>query len=94
MLESTKSKSGYITLNETEQFEQEAKIAVDMVMRWGMVASTCDGEDSSGRAKLELLTPAELVDRAVKTSKLLMNALRANGLIYKTPSIVDESEEA
>jgi len=58
-------------------------LAVEMVNRWGMVAGMPDGEDSSGRARLRLATPEELVDRAVEVSNLLnllFDRLEAEGM--------------
>ena len=50
-------------------------IAVDLITKWGLVASTPDGEDSAGRTKLRLSTPEELVERAIITAELLVAEL-------------------
>jgi UTP-glucose-1-phosphate uridylyltransferase len=54
-------------------------MAIDLVIKWGMVAAVCDGEDSCGRAKLRLMTPDELVDRAMETARQLTKALTDTG---------------
>lgn len=87
MLESEVEKYGGIKLNETEHLTHEARFAVELVVRWGGVAATPDGEDSSGRSKLRLQTEAELIDRAVKTAALLMDKLRTEGFIHVSPTL-------
>lgn len=54
-----------------------AGLAMDMARKWGMVAGKPDGEDSEGRAKLGLLSPAEVVERAIETADLLMTEIEA-----------------
>jgi hypothetical protein len=49
--------------------------AREFISRWGMVAAVPDGEDSSGRAKVRLSTPEELVVRAFETAELFHKAL-------------------
>lgn len=71
----------------------EASIAIELVNKWGMVAGKPDGEDSSGRAKLALLSPAEVVDRAVQTSEMLVNEFRRLGWLDKMPSAEELYEE-
>lgn len=50
----------------------EIRLATALVEKWGMVLGMEDGEDSSGRHKLRLATPGEVVDRAVATTKVLI----------------------
>ena len=66
-----------------------AKIAVDMATRWGMVAGKPDGEDTRGRAKLDLLSPKEVVDRAVKTADLLVSELEERGWFDMMPDLAE-----
>ena len=78
-----------IVLHESEHFEQEAKIVIDLVTRWGMVAAIEDGEDSAGRQKLRLMLPVELVARAFETADLVMVLARSRGLVHIGPSMED-----
>lgn len=48
----------------------EAQAVIALLEQWGMVAATPDGEDSTGRARLRLSTPEEMVDRAIETVRL------------------------
>ena len=63
----------------------KACTAADFINKWGMVAGTADGEDSSGRSKLRLLTEAELVARAIKTTELLFADFEQLGWIEDCP---------
>lgn len=78
---------GQIIIVEQEALEQEARIAQEMIAKWGMVAGVPDGEDSSGRLRLRLMTPQELVDRAFETAKLFMAYARQNNLVHIAPSL-------
>jgi hypothetical protein len=66
-----------------------ARMAMDLVAKWGLVAAIPDGEDSYGRSKLRLSTPEEMVDRAVETVDLLMIAFKQNGWMVDCPSLDD-----
>lgn len=57
----------------------EAGCALHFVEKWGAISAVPDGEDSSGRQKLRLQTPAELVERATETAALLYSKLRELG---------------
>ena len=62
-------------INDMDHFGNKARIVIEMVSRWGMVAGTPDGEDSKGRSKLRLATEQELVDRAFKIADAMFNEL-------------------
>ena len=74
-----------------KSFEEGAKVGLRMryagamIERWGMVAACPDGEDSSGRSKLRLATPEELVDRAYAVAALLVERGELDGLIEPSP---------
>lgn len=63
----------------------EARIAVSLVERWGLVAGEEGGEDSSGRAKLRIQSPEEVVNRAVTTAELLVSAIRDKNWLVQSP---------
>jgi len=86
----TKIDKNRMIIHENENYEQEAKIAIDFIIRWGCVAAMPDGEDSSGRQKLRLMTTRELVVRATKTAQLLMAHFRKNNLIHINSGIPTE----
>ena len=69
--------------------DPRARMAIDLIDKWGMVAATSDGEDSAGRAKLRLLAPDEMVQRACDTAALAMEAFRARGWMVDNLSLTD-----
>lgn len=79
--------------HETEHLDQEARLAVEMAARWGMVAAIEDGEDSAGRQKLRLSTPEEIAERAFQVAHYMMAKARERGLIVIAPDISVFDEE-
>ncbi|MDD4893125.1 MAG: hypothetical protein PHH73_03915 [Candidatus Rickettsiella isopodorum] len=78
--------TGYGTsVRENELLEREAEIALEMIIRWGLVSAMPDGEDSTGRQRMRLLDPIELVDRAYETANLFMIEARKRNLILFVP---------
>ena len=77
--------------HEREMLSQEARIAVDLVRHFGVVACIPDpaliGPD--GRQKLTLQTPKEVVERATEIASLLMQELRRRDLVTELPPISD-----
>jgi len=71
-----------VMIHQTELLEDEARLAMTMMEKWGMVAAIEDGEDTAGRQKLRLLTPEELVYRSFETAKLAMIYARTNDLVH------------
>lgn len=78
---------------ETETPDNEARFAMAFIERWGMVAAMPDGEDSSGRAKVRLATPDELVDRAFKTARIAFVRARIDGLMVQLPDLNEVNAE-
>lgn len=74
-------------VHETEFFQQEARIAVALIERWGAVAAVPDGEDSTGRQQCRLQTPQEVVERAFETAGLIFEEARKRGLILVLPDV-------
>ena len=98
MLESMKVSNRYDASNpqigvwDRIKLEQEAKMAIEFVARWGSVAAEIDGEDSAGRQKFRLQTPDELVARACDVAHKLFKEFRIMGWVHITPSILKEAE--
>jgi hypothetical protein len=74
-------------VHETELLEQEARIALDMIVKIGFATAIDDGEDTTGRHKLKLMTPEEVVERAFKISSLFMATAREKKLTYNAADI-------
>ena len=76
-----------LMVHDTEMLELEAIFACDIMKQLGIVACKTVGEDSSGRQKVELLTPTEVVDRALQISQYAFEKFREKGLIAQMPDV-------
>lgn len=79
-------------INDREVANWEARLASFLIERWGIVAATPDGEDSSGRAKVRALAPGELVEKACETATLAVQAFRDRGWVTLLPSFAELEE--
>jgi len=70
---------------QTEAHHTVGQIAIGLVAQWGMVMGHPDGEDSSGKSKLRLMTPEEVVARACDTAQLLCEELHKRDWILSLP---------
>ena len=77
-------------VEDTISLNKRARFAVEFIERWGAIAAIPDGEDSSGRQKLRMMTPQELVTRATQTAEYLFAVLNANGWTVEVPEAVEE----
>ena len=68
----------------------EGRCALGMIEKWGMVAAIEGGEDSAGRQKLRLATPAELVERAFETARLAFKEVTERGLLVEVHAAQEE----
>lgn len=73
-------------INKREMMTPEAEFAWHFIEKWGMVAGVPDGEDSAGRQKLRVATPAEIVQRATETAEGFWQAIQAKGWVQDIPS--------
>lgn len=88
-------KRPHVFNHDTELLTMESRFILNLIERWGMVQGKDGGEDSAGRAKLELMDEQELVDRAFLIADLAFNKLRANDderYIVNLPSIAKMKE--
>jgi hypothetical protein len=70
-----------------------ARLATQLVERWGLVAcDVLDEENTAGRQKARLFTPAEVVDRACNTADLLVDELHNRGWMTAVPSFDEASD--
>lgn len=76
-----------ITIHDTEVLGAEARLAVTLIERWGLVTGKIDGEDSSGRAVLKECSPSEVVQKACETADLAMKSFRERGWLVVAPDI-------
>ena len=80
-------------LHETRHPELEAKFAMALIERWGMVAGIEDGEDSAGRAKIRLISSKEVVERAVDVTSRAMAEFEARGWLKHLPTMEQMERE-
>jgi hypothetical protein len=83
-----------VAFNEAFMADQEGRMAMALIERWGMIAGKTDGQDETGRAKLELLSPEEVVDRAFETAHLAFKALHDRGLMIPVPTFEEIEDRA
>jgi hypothetical protein len=81
-------------IHDTEIPNTEARIATNLMEKWGMVAGVEDGEDSSGRSKLRCMTPTEVVDRACAVASEAMAEFRKRGWIIAGPDVSELLKKA
>lgn len=63
--------------------DMRARLAMTLIEKWGMVAATvADGEDSAGRQRTRLLTPAEVVGRACETAERAVEEMHSLGWFH------------
>jgi hypothetical protein len=79
----------------TEKFAptMKARMAGALIEKWGMVA--CDpasGEDRAGRARLRLLKPGEVVDRACETADIAIDRMHELGWFTAMPAPQEKSK--
>jgi hypothetical protein len=70
-----------------------AKVAIEMVEKWGPVAAVPDGEDSAGRQKLRMQTAAELAVRACETAAALWKEFEHRGWFFEMPLPIPRKEK-
>jgi hypothetical protein len=78
-----------IQVHDTDAPNWEARMACILIEHWGMVAGSDGGEDSTGRSKLRLQTPQEIVDRACETAELAVSQFRARGWVATLPTLAE-----
>jgi len=71
-------------------FEIRGHIALVLVEKWGTVAGYSSGEDTAGRARLDLLPPQELVDRCITIAELLVEGLERKQWIKRDEQTSEE----
>lgn len=76
----------------TTSLDEPARLAGVLIEKWALVAAAPDGEDSAGRAKARLLTPEELVDRAIAVSERFYEVMRARGHLVDLPDLNEINE--
>lgn len=63
--------------------ELRGRLVLRFVEQWGMVQGMTGSEDSSGRARLDLMSPPMVVDRAVEMARCVVAQLEEQGWIAR-----------
>jgi len=70
--------------------ELRARIALALIERYGSIAATDGGEDSSGRAKAALQEPAALVERCFRIAELFTEGAIHRGFLRQPTKTIEE----
>jgi hypothetical protein len=82
-----KNSAKRVVIHDTDILNFEARLATNLIEKWGMVACTDAGEDSTGRWKMTELTPIQVVERACDIAALTAMAFHDRGWLVKGPDI-------
>ena len=74
-----------VLLVETEAPTYEARIAIGLIEKWGIVALEPSGEDSTGRQQFKPKSLNDVVKQAFDTAELAVKEMRARGLVIDVP---------
>lgn len=69
----------------------EARLAVNMIEKWGSVVGMPSGEDSAGRQKLRAATPKEVVTHAFGVACELVKQAHERGLVLELEPAAEEA---
>ncbi len=81
-----------VTVQAGEHLQFEARLATQLIERWGMVMGKPGGEDSAGRAKIDIMPVDELVTRACDAAQQAAAAFRVRGWVLELPSFEEAAE--
>ena len=76
-----------VTIFDTITLSLEGRFTANLLEKWGMVAAKMNGEDSSGRARMALLTPEEVVNRAFEVTALFFKQAKGLGFLINLPDL-------
>jgi len=77
-----------LMIHERHKLMPQAVLAVELVKSL-MIGAIPDGETSSGESAHRLLTPVEIVTKAVATAELVYAEVEAKGWVLEVPSLTE-----
>lgn len=80
--------------HERETLNLQARIALSLVERWGLVSAVPNAIHENGRQSIRLMSPGEIAERACETAERLIDAFYAKDWIALSPSWAEMVEEA
>jgi hypothetical protein len=88
------AKTGFNMLTHLRFFpDKRAELAINMVTHWGGVVAKQTGVDEGGNPIQTLLTPVEVVQRAVEISDLLHQEIEKREWLVVLPPYADLEED-
>ena len=93
LLRSYKTHYGEQQLQDLTVLDLRARIALDIAKQLGMATAVEDGEDSTGRQQMRLLTPTEVANRAVDIAALMYNRFCENDWVVAAPLMGEETTD-
>ena len=69
-------------------------MAWELMNRFGTIAAKPDGEDSTGRSRLGLLSPSEVAERACDIAEIAWNEFVSRGWMQSLPAIESLNDDA
>ncbi|MBD1602282.1 hypothetical protein [Pseudomonas typographi] len=85
-----KGRFGDLKITQSHIENWQARIALGLIDRFGLIAAEPDGFDEAGRQKGRVLSPEEVVTRAFSIAELAVKEIADRGWLIP----VDESEKA
>lgn len=85
----TSRKPVEVMIHERKTPDNRARLAMQCIERWAMVAGEVDGEDSAGRSKLRRMTAEELVGHACDAAERAFSEFEKRGWLIEVPSYPD-----
>jgi len=74
--------------------EARAGLALMFIERFGVIGTKTEGEDTAGRAKLELQSPTELVERCFQMADAFIERAEQRGEIRSASEEVEKAKLA
>lgn len=86
-------RSPKIRIHHSHALAPVAEFAERLCQHWGMVAGIPNGESSDGSAKLRLMTPEEVTQRAFDTAEMFFSMAAERGHLVELPDLDAEAEK-
>lgn len=83
-----------VTTNNRIMAGNVASFAMDLIKVSQAVATTPDGETSTGHPKFRMLTPKESVDRAIEIAEIAYDCFMERGWAATSPSLDELRDES
>lgn len=76
-----------VVIYETIAPNFKAKLALDLMTRFGLMTADGGGEDTAGRQKFNLLPPAVVVERACEMAEVAWAEFERRGWLLEIPDL-------